>query len=82
MLLNVMSDFCHRLADVRIGSKQVMMFACLPISESWQLLGDGLEETNNNTDRSRFHISAKLVNSRNIRNTVMTVELHFLPDSK
>jgi hypothetical protein len=34
MLLNVMSDLGHGLADIRVGGKQLMVLAGLPVSES------------------------------------------------
>lgn len=66
MLLNMMSDLGHGLADIRVGGKQLVVLAGLPISESGQFLGDSLEESDDDTDRSRFHVVAELVNSRDI----------------
>lgn len=94
-----MSDLGHSLADIRIGGKQLVVLAGLPIGESGQFLGNGLEKPDDDTNRGRLHVVAELVDSRDIlkdilvkvdpqkyngsyRNTVMAVELHFLPNSK
>lgn len=62
----MMADLCHRLADVRVGGKQMMVLAGLPIGESRQFLRDSLEKTDNDPDRSRFHVVAEFVYSRDI----------------
>ena len=35
---NMLTDFCHSVADIRVGVKQVMMFVCLPFTEGRKLL--------------------------------------------
>lgn len=66
MLLDVMSDLGHCLAHIGVGSKQLMMLASFPVSESRQFLGNSLEKSDNDTDGGRFHVMTELVNGGNI----------------
>lgn len=61
-----MSDLGHGLADIRVGGKQLVVLAGLPIGESGQFLGNSLKKSDDNTDRSRLHVVAELVNGRDI----------------
>ena len=58
------------------------MSSGLPLSESRQLLGDGMEETDDDTDGSGLHIVAELVDGSGVWNTVTRIELHLFPDSQ
>jgi len=80
MLGDMLLDFGQSIADGRIRVQELVMTASVPIHEVGQLLADGLEQANNDTDRSALHVVAELVDSRLIRCTVVCIELHLLPN--
>ena len=66
MLRNVLPNLSHGLANIKVGGKQLVVLACLPVSESRQLLGNSLEKADNDTHGCGFHVMAELVNGRDI----------------
>lgn len=82
MLEDMLSNFSHGLADGNVIIKQLTMSASIPLREGGQLLRDGVEEANNDTNRSRLHVITELVDSDGVRHTVMAVELDLFPDSQ
>lgn len=82
MLEDMLSNFGHGLADGNVIIKQLTVPASIPLREGGQLLRDGVEEANNDTNRSRLHVITELVNSDGVRHTVVAVELDLLPDSQ
>jgi len=82
MLDHMILHFRHGITDSDIVVEELTMSSCIPFSERGKLLGDGVEETNDDTDWGSFHVVAELVNSSRIGNTVVAIELHLFPDSK
>jgi len=82
MLCHMIPHFSHGITNSDVVVEELTMSSCLPLSECWKLLGDGVEKTNNHTDRSGLHIVTELVDDSRIGNTVVAVELHLLPDGK
>lgn len=82
MLGDMFPHFRHRLTDGNVVVEKLAMPPCFPLSEGRKLLRDGVEETDNDTNWSCFHVIAELVNGRSIRDTVMAVKLHLFPDGE
>jgi len=82
MLDNMILHFRHGITDSDVVVEELTMSSCIPFGERGKLLGDGVEETNNDTNWSGFHVIAELINSSRIRNAVVAIKLHFFPDSK
>lgn len=70
-----MSDLGHGLADIRVGGKQLVVLASLPVSESGQLLGNSLEKADDDTDRGRLHVVAELVDSRDVLRSTLVISI-------
>lgn len=66
VLGDVLPDFGHGVADVGVGVEDVMVLLGVPVGESGELLGDRLEEANNDTHWSALHVMAELLNSSSI----------------
>lgn len=66
-----MSDLGHSLADIRVGGKQLVVLAGLPIGESGQFLGNSLEKPDDDTNGSRLHVVAELVDGRDILKSIL-----------
>lgn len=47
---NVLADFSHRVANVRVRVEQMMVLLGFPFSESGKLLRDRLEQSDNHPD--------------------------------
>jgi hypothetical protein len=77
---DVRANLGHGIADSRVRVEQVVVFPRIPLSEGGELLGDGREETNNDTNRCALHLAAELVDGTKVRDTVVAVELNQLPD--
>ena len=60
----------QRVAYRPIGIQSLVMLIRVPVSERWKLLGDGREQANNNADRRRFHVLAKLIDNLSVLNTI------------
>lgn len=75
----MLSHFSHSLADGDVVVKKVAVLAGVPVGEGRELLGDGVEETNNDSNRGCLHVGAELVHSDGVGDTVVAVELHLLP---
>lgn len=82
MLDHMILHFCHGITDRGVVVEELPVPSCIPFGEGRKLLGDGVEETDNDTHWSSFHVTAELVNRSLIRHTVVAVELHLFPDSK
>lgn len=82
MLGDMFPHFSHGLADGNVIVQELTVSSSLPLGESRQLLGDGVEEADDNTNGSRLHVIAELVHGRSVRDAVVAVELHLLPDSE
>ena len=59
-----------------------MMFRGIPFQERGELLRDGLEEANDNTDWSSLHVVAEFLDDSIVWYTVVAVELHTFPDAQ
>ena len=62
----MLTDFGHSAAHVRVRVEQVVVLLRLPVRKCGQLLRDGLEQANNNANRSGLHVGAEFVHSRRI----------------
>lgn len=62
----MVANFSHCLTYVKVRIEKLVVLAGVPIRESRELLGNGLEETNNDTNRGGFHIVAEFVHGRDI----------------
>lgn len=82
MLLDVRPHFSHGVANGFVIVESRGVLAGVPLHEAGELLADGLEETDNNTNGSALHVVAELLDLLLIRLAVMAVELHQLPDGK
>lgn len=98
MANDMILDLIHCNHHSRIIVEQMVMFPRIPFTEGWQLLGNSLEQTDDNTNRGGLHVIAKLVDygsvlkksvkmrdpgqKKTYRNTVVTVKQHHLPDRK
>ena len=82
MLNDVLPHFGHGLTDGHVVVENVSVLLSIPVDEVGELLGNGVEEANDNTDRCRFHVLAELVDRNRIGHAVVAVELHLLPDGK
>jgi len=82
IFVDVASDLGQRVADGWVRAKNVVVLGSVPLLKAGQLGGDSLEEADDDTDWSGLHVIAELVDSLLIRNTVVAVELHLLPDGK
>ncbi|KAI6775325.1 hypothetical protein HG530_002083 [Fusarium avenaceum] len=78
----MLSYFSHSLANRGVVVKKVTVLAGIPVGEGGELLGDGVEETHNNTNRCCLHVGTELVDSDRVGDTVVAVELHLLPDGQ
>jgi hypothetical protein len=61
MSRDILSDLGHRITHGRVGVQEVMMFVGVPFAEGRKLLRNSLEESNNDTNRSRLHVSAEFI---------------------
>jgi len=82
MLRNMLFHFSHGFAYSDVVVQELTVSSSIPFSEGRKLLGDGVEETNNDTHWCGLHVATELVDSSGVRNTVVAVELHFFPDGK
>lgn len=82
MLDDVLADLGHGLADGDVVVQQVAVLGGVPVHEGGQLLGDGVEQADNDADGSGLHVAAELVDGSGIGHAVVAVELHLLPDGK
>ena len=82
IFVDVTSDLGQRIADSWVRAKNVVVLGSVPLLEARKLGGDGLEEANDDTDRSGLHVITELVDSLLVRNAVVAVELHLLPDGQ
>ena len=78
----VVANLRHCVADIGIGGQQVMMLARIPLHERGQLLGDGLEQSNDHPDRCCLHVAAELVDGGSVGYTVVAIKLYALPNGK
>lgn len=62
----MLTDFGHSAAHIRVRVEQVVVLLRLPVRKCGQLLRDGLEQANNNANRSGLHVGAEFVHSRRI----------------
>lgn len=58
------------------------MFRGIPFQEGGKLLGDGLEEANDDTDWSRLHIVAKFLDNGIVWYSVVAIKLHAFPNAQ
>ena len=70
MLLHVLADLGHRVANIRVRLEQVVMFLRLPFGEGRQFLRDRLEQADNNPNWSGLHVLAKLLHRSGILDRV------------
>jgi len=82
MLYHMILHFRHGITDGDIIVEELAMTSCVPFGEGRKLLGDGVEEANDHTHGSGFHVVAELVHCSLIGDTVVAVELHLFPDGK
>lgn len=82
MLGDVVLHFGQCVTDGIVRAEQVVMLVSVPFHETGELLADGLEKSDNDADRCAFHVIAKLVDSRLVGGTVVSVELHLFPHGK
>ena len=82
MLDHMILHFGHGVADGDVVVQQLPVAASIPLGEGRKLLGDGVEETDDDADRCCLHVVAELVDGGLVRNAVVAVELHLFPDSK
>ena len=75
-------DLSQSVTDSRVGAEELVVLSSVPLLKTRQLGGDGLEEANDDTDRRGLHVIAELVDGLLIRDTVVAVELHLLPDGE
>lgn len=74
--------FGHGITNCDIVVEELAMTSGIPFSEGRKFLRDGVEEANDDTHGSGFHVVAELVHRSLIRDTVMAIELHLFPDGK
>ena len=51
----------------------------LPLRKGGELLRDGVEQANDDTNWRRLHVGAELVDGSGVWYTIVAVELHLLP---
>lgn len=76
------TDFGHCVANGGVGSQQVVVLPGVPLGEAGELLADGAEEADDDTDRSALHVIAELPDGLLVGYAVVAIELHELPDGK
>lgn len=62
----MLTNFRHRLTNVRVRVEEMMMLAGVPLGERRQLLRDGLEKAHDDPDRSRLHVIAELLHGSRV----------------
>jgi len=82
MLCDMFPHFGHSLTDGDIVVEELTVSSRLPFREGRELLGDGVEETNNDTDGGCLHVVAELVDSSSVGDSVVAIELHLFPDGE
>ena len=82
MFGDMFSHFSHGLTDGDVVVEKLTVSSGLPFSEGRKLLGDGVEETDNDTNWGGLHVVAELVYGGLVGDTVMAVELHLFPDGE
>nr|POE47236.1 hypothetical protein CFP56_00568 [Quercus suber] len=82
IFVHVTLDLGQGVTDGGVGVEKVVVFARVPLLEAGQLGGDGLEEADDDADGRRLHVLAELVDGLLVRDAVVAVELHLLPDGE
>lgn len=66
MSCHMLTNFGHRVADVCIRIKEMVVLVGVPLVESRQFLRYGLEEPDDDPNRGRLHVCAELINGGSI----------------
>lgn len=82
MLGDMFPHLGHGITDCDVVVEELAVSSSIPVGEGRELLRDGVEESDNNTNGCCFHIRAEFIDSGRIRNTIMAIELHLFPDSE